>query len=301
VLVAVYTVATTRRQQVSLCWALGTVAAVGAHQWATWWVDGVSFAGNVVMLAGAWWMGDAARRRHDEATTHRERAEQLAAARQELARRAVAEERLRIARELHDVVAHTMSAIAVQAGTGRVAFDHEPAVARVSLGQVETLAREALTEMRRLLTVLRDETGPTGESGRSPAASLADLDRLVTTSGVAGVAVDVHIEGDAHALPAGVDLAAFRIVQEALTNVARHGGTDRAEVSLCFGDDAVVIEIDNDGPPTAAMGDAGGMGIVGMRERAISCGGTLVAAPKPAGGFRVVARLPLNVASAAAW
>jgi signal transduction histidine kinase len=299
VLVAIYTVATTRPQRVSLCWALGTVAAVGAHQRATWWVDGVSFAGNVVLLAGAWWMGDAARRRHEEATAHRERADQLAAARQELARRAVAEERLRIARELHDVVAHTMSAIAVQAGTGRVAFDREPAVARVSLGQIETLAREALSEMRRLLTVLRTEPGPNGEPGRSPAASLADLDHLVATSSVAGLQVEVHIEGDAHVLPTGVDLAAFRIIQEALTNVARHGGTDRAEVAVCYGDDAVVVEIDNDGPPASATGDAGGMGIVGMRERALSCGGTLVAAAKPAGGFRVVARLPLRVASAA--
>jgi signal transduction histidine kinase/DNA-binding NarL/FixJ family response regulator len=265
---------------------------VAIHQRATWWVDGVSFAGNVVILAGAWWMGDAARRRHEEASAHRDRAEQLAAARQELARRAVAEERLRIARELHDVVAHTMSAIAVQAATGRVAFDGEPPVARSSLGQIETLAREALTEMRRLLTVLRTEPAEAElEAHRSPAASLADLDRVVATSRVAGLTVDVRIEGRGHALPAGVDLAAFRIVQEALTNVARHGRTDRAEVSICYGEDAVVVEIDNDGPPAAGVSDGGGMGIVGMRERAASCGGTLVAAAKPAGGFRVLARL----------
>jgi signal transduction histidine kinase len=101
-------------------------------------------------------------------------------------------------------------------------------------------------------------------------------------------------------LPAGVDLAAFRIVQEALTNVARHGRTDRAEVSICYGEDAVVVEIDNDGPPAAGVSDGGGMGIVGMRERAASCGGTLVAAAKPAGGFRVLARLPIGAASGVA-
>jgi signal transduction histidine kinase len=291
VIVAMFTVGATLPRRLSLMWLGIVLGAVAVHQRLTWWVDGTSFAGNLVLLTGAWWMGDAARRRREEGAAHAARAEQLATAQEELAVRAVAEERLQIARELHDVVAHTMSAIAVQAGTGRVSFDQEPEVARASLAQIETLSRDALGEMRHLLAVLRPGDGPTAV--RAPVASLQDLDRLVVTSAAAGVAVDVRVEGEPRPLPAGLDVTAFRIIQEALTNIARHGRTDHADVAICYGSDAVVIEIDNDGPLVSTTARPGGVGIVGMRERALAVGGTLVAAPNPAGGFRVVASLPM--------
>jgi signal transduction histidine kinase len=290
VVVAVYTLGAMLPRRTSLAAAGFVLAAVAVHQVATWWVDGSSFAGNVVIIAGSWWLGDAARRRRDEAAAHARRAEELDAARDELARRAVAEERLRIARELHDVVAHAMSVVAVQAGTGRVAFDREPELARASLARIETLSREAMAEMRRLLAVLRPDDDA---AGRAPVASLQDLARLVASSRAAGVEVDVRITGEPRRLPNGVDVAAFRIVQESLTNVARHAEAHRAEVSICYGDEAIVIEVDDDGPARAGDGQPG-VGIVGMRERAAACGGTLAAGRRPDGGFQVLARLPTS-------
>jgi signal transduction histidine kinase len=314
VAVAVYSLGSWAPRRRALAGLAVVLGAVTVHQLLTWWVDGSSFAGNLVLLVGAWWMGDAARRRREDAAAHARRAEQLERAREELATRAVTEERLRIARELHDVVAHAMSAIAVQAGTGRVAFEREPDVARAALAEIEVLSRQGLAEMRRMLGVLRPAPHGGVEAhggvddpglGRSPAASLADLDRLVATAAAAGVVVDLRFEGEPRALPAGVDLAAFRIVQEALTNVVRHAATDHARVTLCFGDGGLVVEVEDDGvaPSSSAPGEvcgpgatppppvAGGLGILGMRERAVACAGTLSAGPRPGGGFRVVAHL----------
>jgi signal transduction histidine kinase len=295
VIVAVYSVAAWSERRVSVP-SLGLVlTAVVAHQLATWWVDGFSLAGNLVLLVGAWWLGDGARRRRREAMAHAERAAQLDAARSELASKAVADERLRIARELHDVVAHAMSAIAVQAGTGRVAFDREPNVAREALARIESLSRLALSDMRQLLVVLRPDHA--GAVDRAPMVSLDDLDGLVATTGAAGVEVGLRIEGQPRPLPAAVDVAAYRIVQEALTNVARHAHTDRADVSICYGTDAVIVAVDDDGgagPPSGDREGRPGVGIIGMRERVAACGGTLVAGAKPSGGFRVLARLPIT-------
>jgi signal transduction histidine kinase len=291
VVVVVYTLGATLPRRTALPAVGAVMAAVATHQAATWWVDGFSFAGNLVVLAGAWGLGDAARRRHAETVAHARRAEELAAARDELAQRAVAEERLRIARELHDVVAHAMSAVAVQAGTGRLAFEREPEVARTALANIETMSREALTEMRRLLAVLRpDQEAP----ARAPMVSLEQVDRLVASSRAAGVAVEVQVTGEPRRLPPGVDVAAFRIVQESLTNVARHAVARRADVRICYGDEAVLIEVDDDGPARSPRDERPGVGIVGMRERAAACGGTLAAAPRPEGGFRVLARLPIS-------
>ena len=125
-------------------------------------------------------------------------------------------------------------------------------------------------------------------------ATLQDLDRLVETTRAAGVTVELHISGEPRRLPAGIDVAAYRIVQEALTNVARHAATACADVSIAYGDEALVIEVDNDGPARAADGSRPGVGIVGMRERVAACGGTFAAAARPDGGFRVVARLPVS-------
>jgi signal transduction histidine kinase len=320
VVVAVYGLGAHLERRSSLAWACGVGVVVIAHQMVTWWVDGVSFAGNLAVLGAAWWLGDAARRRREEAVAHATRAAELAAARDELARRAVADERLRMARELHDVVAHAMSAIAVQASSGRLAFDREPELARAALAAVETLSREALTDMRRLLGVLRPSAeaapGPCspndeGAATLVPAVSLSGLDRLVASTAAAGVTVDVVVEGGPRPLPPGLDQAAYRIVQEALTNVVRHAQACRAVVTVCYGDEALVVEITDDGVgrvphadgplpaardglqsgPPAGQGRSG-VGLVGMRERVAAYGGTLVAGPGPAGGFRVLARLP---------
>ena len=296
-IVAVYSLAATRPQRESLRWTAVALGAVTVHQVVTWWVDGFSFAGNLVLIGGAWWLGDVARRRQEEASEHAARAEQLAAAREELARRAVADERMRIARELHDVVAHSMSAIAVQASTGRLAFDREPEVSRGALVEIESLSRETLAEMRRLLAVLRPGDGAVGD--RAPLASLGDLDRLLSSSRAAGVVVDLRVTGSARRLPAGVDVAAFRIVQESLTNVGRHSAADHATVSIAYAADAVEVRVDDGGPPRPHDGLRAGLGIVGMRERAASCGGTLTAEAMPGGGFRVVAHLPTATVPAA--
>ncbi|TCO45287.1 sensor histidine kinase [Actinocrispum wychmicini] len=193
----------------------------------------------------------------------------------------VTEERLRIARELHDVVAHSISVITVQAGYGNVVLEKQPEQARDALAAIEATGRETLTEMRRLLGVLRDGDGP----ARTPAPGLAGLDRLLDQ---VGVDVEVVTTGTPRPLTPGVDLAAYRIVQEALTNVVRHAGTSKCRLRIHYGDDDVRVEITDHGrggPPGT------GHGIAGMRERAELYGGEFSANPLPEGGFQVTARL----------
>jgi signal transduction histidine kinase len=256
---------------------------------------------GLVMAAG-WWLGDGARRRQEAVVTARQRAAELEQAREELARRAVTEERLRIARELHDVVAHSMSIIAVQSGVGVHVLDSQPEEARKALAAVEATSRQALVEMRRLLGVLRQEAEPRGSL--APAPGLAEVEALAAEVARAGVRVEVRIEGTPSELPAGLDLSAYRIVQEALTNVVRHAGPATARVAVRYAPDQVAVEVTDDGkglqPPSAAAGpfrpasSPVGHGIVGMRERAALYGGTLEAGPLPGGGFRVAASLPLE-------
>jgi len=219
----------------------------------------------------------------------------------EAASKAVAEERLRIARELHDVVAHSMSVIAVQAGYGQYVIDTQPADARTALGAIQATSREALDEMRRMLGALRqaDESDVTG---------LADLDRLVARTASAGVQVDVNRRGTPRELPAGLDLSAYRIVQEALTNVVKHARTSSCQVLVGYGHDELVLEVTDNGAGLPAMtlaGDAtldsvfrdaiggSGHGIIGMRERVSLLGGEFSAGPLPGYGFQVSAHLPL--------
>ncbi|HSO54958.1 MAG TPA: histidine kinase, partial [Actinomycetes bacterium] len=184
--------------------------------------DGGSLVVDGLILAAAWWLGDGARRRQEAVVTAQQRAAELERAREELARRAVTEERLRIARELHDVVAHSMSIIAVQSGVGVHVLDSQPEEARKALVAVEATSRQALVEMRRLLGVLRQEHEPRGSL--APAPGLAEVEALAAEVARAGVRVEVRIEGTPPELPAGLDLSAYRIVQEALTNVVRHAG-----------------------------------------------------------------------------
>jgi signal transduction histidine kinase len=222
----------------------------------------------------------------------RERAVETVRAREEAARRLAGEERLRIARELHDVLAHNISLINVQAGTALHLMDERPEQARTALTAIRDASKEALRELRSVLGVLRqiDEEPP-----RSPAPALSDLHALVTRAGSAGLDVHMEVDGMPRELPAEIERAAFRIAQEALTNVTRHAGDARATVRLDYGTDELTLQVVDDGagvPDTAAAGT--GRGIAGMRERATALGGRLDAGPRPGGGFRVRARLPLD-------
>ncbi|MEU9117314.1 sensor histidine kinase [Streptomyces sp. NPDC048483] len=228
----------------------------------------------------------------------RVRREQLARVRAERAaaeRRRADEERLRIARELHDVLAHSISVINVQAGVGLALLDSDPEQARKALTTIKAASKEALGEVRQVLDTLRTR----GDAPRSPAPGLDRLPELTEQAKGAGLAVDVTTAGTRVALPPGADLAAFRIVQEALTNIVRHSGSRTARVLLRYAPGALEVQVDDDGPATAAAGEpaGGGNGLVGMRERAAALGGTVEAGPRPDGGFRVRARIPLAVSN----
>jgi signal transduction histidine kinase len=253
--------------------------------------DGGTLVLDGLIMAAGWWLGDGARRRQEAVASARQRAAELEEAREELARRAVTEERLRIARELHDVVAHSMSIIAVQSGVGVHVLDSQPEEARKALAAVEATSRQALVEMRRLLGVLRQEAEPRGSL--APAPGLAEVEALAAEVARAGVRVEVHIEGTPCELPAGLDLSAYRIVQEALTNVVRHAGPATARVAVRYSPGQVALEVVDDGRGPGAE-DRGGHGLAGMRERAALYGGTLEAGPVPGGGFRVAATLPVE-------
>lgn len=223
----------------------------------------------------------------------RQRREHAESSRAQAARQATTEaitsERLRIARELHDSVAHSIGIIALQAGAARRVFDSQPVRARETLGVVETASREALGELRRMLGALRDTDTPDLTS-----SGLADLDRLVAATSAAGVRVDVHRTGRPDDLPPEIDRSMFRIAQEALTNVVRHSGTDCCDLFLACHDDAVTVEILDNGPGRPGSSGAG-FGLLGMRERVALLHGELSAGPRAEGGYRVAARLPVQV------
>jgi signal transduction histidine kinase len=325
---------------------LGTETLIGSLESTTSRPGGAVFTAFVLVIL--WMMGYGAAQRRAYAAQLQDQA----------AAGAVTEERLRIARELHDVVAHSMTVIAVQAGYGKHVIDGQPAQAAEALGAIQATSREALAEMRRMLGVLRQSgpgpsrmqnngfelnggrltPGPAGRAGTdgnrasagrlrdgagsaaggeaarrgggtgaaplAPAPGLADLGRLAARIGNAGVRVQVEVQGERTELPPGIDLAAFRIVQEALTNVVKHAGVPECRVVVRYGQDELSVEVTDDGRgsevPAAvggrqvpgADGDAGGHGLIGMRERVSLYGGELTAGPRPGRGFQVAARLP---------
>lgn len=216
------------------------------------------------------------------------RATSLEHERDEEAKRAVADERLRIAQELHDVVAHSMGVIAVQAGVGEHVIDTDPSEAKRALAAIATTSRSTLTEIRRLLGVLRDNDG----AEHAPAPGLADLSRLVKDLSAAGLNVEVSRNGGEVDLPAGVDLTAYRIVQEGLTNVLKHAGPATAKVTVRSDPGVLHLEIVDDGRGVNARATAGGHGLIGMRERVAVYGGTLDTGPCAGGGYRVCAAIP---------
>ncbi|MFJ4774492.1 sensor histidine kinase [Streptomyces uncialis] len=229
------------------------------------------------------------------ATAHllRERREHAESVRAGAAAHAVTAERLRIARELHDMVAHSIGAIAIQAGAGRRVIADHPDEARAALAAIETTSRDTLAGLRHMLGALR-HTDPQAPP-LDPAPTLADLGRLVATARDAGVHVDIEFRGERRPLPADLEAAGFRIVQESITNVIRHAATPRCRVSVDYGDGALSLTVTDDGRGHGTPGQ--GYGITGMRERAALLRGHCTAGPRPGGGFEVTARLPVPVAA----
>jgi signal transduction histidine kinase len=207
-------------------------------------------------------------------------------------RRQANEERLRIARELHDTVAHHMSLINMQASVALHVLDRKPEQAEVALGAIRDASKEGLAELRSLVAVLRDEEQA---APRAPTATLSGLDELMSRTEQAGLVVEKVVSGTERTLPTAVELAAFRIVQEAITNVVRHAGAHRTRILLHYGDEELGVHVDDDGRGVEVWGETTGTGVLGMRERAQALGGSLrVEASPDLGGTRVVAVLPLR-------
>ncbi len=265
-------------------------------------VETVSIATVAIVLVG--WLAGENTRGNRVYTRYRDEREALAAAaaeaeRAERTRAAIADERVLIARELHDIVAHTMSVVAVRSGVARMVLDSRPEEAHEALSIIETTARQSLAEMRMMVSMLRHSGEGANPPDLGPLPGLGDLDRLVTQLAAAGVEVEVSVDGPARPLATVADLTAYRIVQEALTNVVRHAGPTTARVSLAFAADTLDIRVDNDGSAAAASataplsGGSTGHGLLGMRERAALLGGTLEAGPSH-GGFRVHTTLKID-------
>ncbi|GAQ74945.1 sensor histidine kinase DesK [Streptomyces turgidiscabies] len=286
-------------------------AVVAGHRGAAWAAVGMLWAGHVLIAHWLYrWLppsGDKAAPWSQELVVaawvvavvavaelvrvRREQWDRERAERAQAVRRRADEERLRIARELHDVLAHSISVINVQAGVGLALLDSDPEQARTALTTIKAASKEALGEVRQVLDTLRTP----GDAPRAPAPGLERLSELVEQAAAAGLTVEVR--GAAPKLPPGADLAAFRIVQEALTNVVRHSGSRHARVRVEAdeADGVLRLRVDDDGPATGADAGGSGNGLAGMRERAAALGGTIEAGPRADGGFRVLAVLPLRV------
>lgn len=313
-LVALYTVAERRDRRTSVALALLVAVAFGTliigRGGLPRGLQGLLQTELVVGLA--WALGDLSRTRGLFAAVMEDRARLLEAEREERARRAIVEERERIARELHDVVTHHVSVIVIQAGAALRALDRRPEQARTALEAVDRTGREALVDMRRMLGILATLPGEAGGPGaatggmvddsRAPQPGLDRLGELVEQVRSAGLPVELSIEGGRRALDAGVELSAYRIVQEALTNALKHASGARARVQLGFGTRVLEITVtDEGGRGRRDLGEPvhEGRGIIGMTERAALVGGSLEAGPTPT-GFRVHARLPIEPGPAAA-
>ncbi|NEA63248.1 sensor histidine kinase [Streptomyces sp. SID12488] len=251
-----------------------------------------------VMVAVAWVTGDRSRRLAERGERLAVLTEQLRLEQEEKAQRAVMAERMKIARELHDVIAHHVSVISVQTGLAGYVFTSDPKTAREALNTIAGSAREAMAEMRRMLVVLREGTERTQEGAQdhNAAPGLGRLAQLARRVEAAGVPVDVRITGAPFALPPGADLCVYRVIQEALTNVMKHAPTANASVTVHYDEAAVRVRVTDDGQePVLAGTTAGptGHGLIGMRERAGIYGGTVTAGPGPQGGFEVALTIPV--------
>jgi signal transduction histidine kinase len=290
VLVMFYSVAAYARRDLMIL--AGVLSTIGLVVGQIPFTDTFKNIALIFMLsAAAWILGLNTRYRLREAELQQERAERAEREREERVRIATLEERARIAREIHDVVAHTVSVVAVQAGAARKVLDRgEPDEAKRALEAIEEASRDAMAELRRLLGVLRE---PDAGAELGPRPGLRRLDQLVEQFRQAGLEVDVREEGDRRPLPAGLDLSAYRVVQEALTNTLKHSGSASARVLVRFGPEALEIEVVDRGDKISAPSANGGQGIVGMRERVAMFGGELEVGPSD-GGFSVRASFPLG-------
>jgi signal transduction histidine kinase len=252
--------------------------------------DHSDFAFTLVVLSAGWLVGRGMHGRVTHAAELVERAARIERDAEAERHAAVAEERRRIARDLHDVIAHSVGVMVVQAGAAEEAFERDGEGARRSIRAVQETGRAALTEISRLLGLLREDGA---EVGLAPQPRLEELPELVAATEAAGLPVDLRVEGRPRTLPLGVELSVYRIAQEALTNARKHSTGGRAGVLLRYDPDAVELTVSSDGV-AAANGHRGGHGLIGMRERVAVFGGTLEAGPQPEGGFRVRARLPLR-------
>jgi signal transduction histidine kinase len=270
-------------------WAavIGTAAVVDSQSGSRY----SDFFWTTLILTLAWFFGSALRTRTEQARELSERVVAAERARAVAAERATAAERARIARELHDVVAHSVSVMVVQASGVRRLLKDEQHREREALLSVEQIGRQALTEMRRMLGVMRSGEDP--PAALAPQPGLQHLDRLIAQVEEAGLAVTLRVEGHRPALSPGVDLSAYRIVQEGLTNALKHAKGAQAEVVVRYIDSSVQLEIADDGPG-AVNGETGGHGLVGMRERVALYGGTIEAGPRDGGGFVLRAKLPVE-------
>jgi signal transduction histidine kinase len=295
--IALYTVARHRDRRVSLTAAAVTAVALVVSV-ASRAVENPLFAmGIYLVLVAAWGIGDNVRRRHTYLTRVQAREAAIEEEQRERERVAVGEERARIARELHDVISHNVSVMVLQAAAGADVFATHPERSREALGSIEAAGREALAELRRLLSVVQ---APMEESGGlAPPPGVSRLPELVERVRATGLDVSLNVTGNDRGLPAGVDLSVYRIVQEALTNTLKHGDAAAARVELRVGDRAIDVEIVDDGTAGAqADGGAGrGHGLIGMSERAAVFGGELQAGRCSGGGFAVRASIPLDGAS----
>jgi signal transduction histidine kinase len=304
IVILLYTLAayTPRRTSVAglaICLA-GSAAAVAR------WMPGqlsvlTAIAVGSIMFAGpsliAWVLGDSVRYRRAYYAALEDRAARLEAERDAQAQVAAAAERARIARELHDVVAHNVSVMVVQADGASYALDSDPGRAREALAAIAGTGRQALAEMRRLLGILRHDDGT--DPGRAPLPGIAQLGELLEQTRAAGLPVSLTVEGVPQPLPEGAALAAYRIVQESLTNTRKHGGPQAtAQVTLRYLEDALVLRITDDGQGPVALPDGAGHGLNGMRERVAIYGGWVQAGPRPSGGYQVTTRLPFQPATA---
>jgi signal transduction histidine kinase len=302
VLVMLYTVAAYRPRRLSVP-ALGICMFGVAVGYAVWSAPqnspshrlimdllvGVVFFGGITVLV--WVLGDSMRYRRGYYAALEDRAARLEAERDAQAKIAAAAERARIARELHDVIAHHVSVMVVQADGAGYALHSDPATAETALKAISSTGRQALTEMRRLLGVLRT-TGD--QAGLAPVPGLSELRELLDQARSAGLAVTYTLSGTPRELPDGAELAAYRVVQESLTNTRKHAGlAASAAVTLRYEPDGLTVEVTDDGMASPA-GEPAGHGLAGMRERIEMYGGTVQAGPLPGGGFRVLARLPCD-------
>jgi signal transduction histidine kinase len=299
IVILLYTLAAYTPRRISVAGL--AICLVGSATAVARWMPGQlsvldAIAVGSIMFAGpsliAWVLGDSVRYRRAYYAALEDRAARLEAERDAQAQVAAAAERARIARELHDVVAHNVSVMVVQADGASYALDNDPGKAREALAAIAGTGRQALAEMRRLLGVLRrDEDGT--DPGRAPLPGIAQLGELLEQTRAAGLSVTLTVEGVPQPLPDGAALAAYRIVQESLTNTRKHGGPlATAQVTLRYLEDALVLRITDDGQGPVMVPDGAGHGLNGMRERVAIYGGWVQAGPRPTGGYHVTARLP---------